>query len=96
MNGRYAGPGAARTVILVTDIVAGLLCLWIALYLLNANPSNDLASWVHSAADWLSGWAHDLFTPSQGWLRTLLNYGLPALVYLFLGHLAAGWVRRVR
>ncbi|WP_327066658.1 hypothetical protein OG500_12610 [Kitasatospora sp. NBC_01250] len=94
MDGRYRGAGAARTVMVVTDVVAGILGLWIVLYLLSANPSNDLAHWVHEAADWLGAWAHDLFTPAQGWLRTLLNYGIPALVYLALGHTLARWLRR--
>ncbi|MFJ4094186.1 hypothetical protein ACIPYS_21615 [Kitasatospora sp. NPDC089913] len=94
MNGRYRGAGTARAVVVLADIVAGILGLWIVLYLLDANPSNDLARWVRGAADWLSTWAHDMFTPSQGWLRTLLNYGIPAVVYLFLGHLAARWLRR--
>lgn len=95
MTRRYRGADTARAVVILTDIVAGILALWIALDLLNANPSNDLAHWVRTAADWLSTWAHDLFTPSQDWLRTLLNYGIPAVAYLLLGHTAANWLRRV-
>ncbi|MFE9425065.1 hypothetical protein ACFYNO_19050 [Kitasatospora sp. NPDC006697] len=94
MSGRYRGAGAARTVMLVADVLAGVLGLWIVLYLLDANPSNDFAHAVRQAADWLSTWARDLFTPSQGWLRTLLNYGIPAVVYLAVGHAVAGWLRR--
>lgn len=95
MSGRYRGAGAARAVMLVADVLAGVLGLWIALSLLGANPSNDLAHAVHEVADWLSTWARDLFAPSQDWLRTLLNYGIPALAYLLIGHIAAGWLRRV-
>lgn len=76
-----------------TDVVAFVLVMWIVLYLLNANPSNDLVHWVHGAADWLSPWARDLFTPPQGWLRTLLNYGIPAVTYLLIGHTLASRVR---
>ncbi|WP_042442627.1 membrane protein [Streptacidiphilus jiangxiensis] len=90
MAGRYGSAGAARSIMVVTDVVAGILGLWIVLYVLDANPSNDFAHWVHSAADWLSAWAHDLFTPSEGWLRTLFNYGIPAVLYLFVGHTLAG------
>ncbi|RAG81014.1 hypothetical protein DN069_35005 [Streptacidiphilus pinicola] len=93
MSSRYRMVGPARAVAVVADIVAGILALWIVLYLLDANPANDFARWVHDAADWLSTWAHDLFTPSEGWLRTLLNYGIPALAYLVLGHLLAGRLR---
>ncbi|MCP2311816.1 hypothetical protein [Kitasatospora paracochleata] len=95
MSGRYRGAGAARAVMLVVDVLAGVLGLWIALSLLGANPSNDLAHTVHEVADWLSTWARDLFAPSQSWLRTLLNYGIPALAYLLVGLVVAGWLRRV-
>ncbi len=94
MKGRHRGAGTARAVMVLADVVAGILGLWIVLYMLNANPSNDLVRWVRGAADWLSTWARDMFTPSHGWLRTLLNYGIPAVVYLFLGHTAARWLRR--
>ncbi|WP_236654638.1 hypothetical protein [Streptacidiphilus anmyonensis] len=78
---------------IVTDVVAGILVLWIVLYVLKANPSNDMAHWIHNAADWLAAWAHDLFTPSEGWLRTLLNYGIPAVAYLLIGHTLASRIR---
>ncbi|MEY9872096.1 hypothetical protein ABH931_001570 [Streptacidiphilus sp. MAP12-33] len=94
MRSRYATAGAARWVLIVTDVVAGILGLWIALYVLDANPSNDLVRWVHGAADWLSAWAHDMFTPREGWLRTLINYGIPAVAYLLLGHALAVRLRR--
>ncbi|WP_042377326.1 hypothetical protein [Streptacidiphilus melanogenes] len=93
MEGRYSAAGAARGVMIVADVVAGILVLWIVLYVLKANPSNDMAHWIHNAADWLSAWAHDLFTPSEGWLRTLLNYGIPAIAYLLVGHTLASRLR---
>ncbi|WP_394817565.1 MULTISPECIES: hypothetical protein [Streptomyces] len=42
----------------------------------------------------LSGWSHNLFTiQSDNW-RTVVNYGLPAAVYLLIGHAVAGRVNR--
>lgn len=85
----------ARVVAVIADVAALILGVWIVMYLLDANRGNELVGWVHNAANWLSGWSRDLFTPHQGWLRVLLNYGIAAVVYLFVGHLAAGRIRRI-
>ncbi len=95
MARRYGSNEAARTVALIADAAAVVIGLWIALYVLKANPANLLVTWVHHAADWLAAWSRDLFTPAAGWLRTLINYGLAAVVYLLLGHAAAGRIRRI-
>ncbi len=78
----------------VADVMAVILGLWILFALLDANRANDLVTVVHDAASWLAGWSHDLFTMDTDWLRTVLNYGLPAVVYLFIGHSIAGRLRR--
>lgn len=94
---RYSRSGsntAATVIAVVADIAAGILGLWILMYLLDANRANDLVNFVQDAAYWLAGWSHDLFTIDTDWLRVLLNYGLPAVVYLFIGHALAGRVRR--
>jgi hypothetical protein len=62
--------------------------------LLDANQANSLVDFIHRAANWLSGWSRGLFTVHTDWLRTVLNYGLPAVVYLFIGHALAGRVNR--
>ncbi|MGW2324268.1 hypothetical protein ACWC5C_00720 [Streptomyces sp. NPDC001700] len=91
---RYGNNQAATVVMVVADITAVILGLWILFALLDANPANDLVSVVRDAAGWLAGWSHDLFTMDTDWLRTVLNYGLPAVVYLFIGHAVAGRIRR--
>lgn len=91
---RYGNNQAATVVMVVADITAVILGLWILFALLDANPANDLVSVVRDAARWLAGWSHDLFTMDTDWLRTVLNYGLPAVVYLFIGHAVAGRIRR--
>jgi hypothetical protein len=91
---RYGNNQAATVVMVVADITAVILGLWILFALLDANPANDLVSVVRDAAAWLAGWSHDLFTMDTDWLRTVLNYGLPAVVYLFIGHALAGRIRR--
>jgi hypothetical protein len=95
MARHYGGNEAAAFIRLVADIMAIILGLWILMYVLDANRANDLVSFVRDAANWLAGWSQNLFTMDTDWLRVLLNYGLPALVYLFIGHAIAGRVSRL-
>ncbi|MEU3498821.1 hypothetical protein [Kitasatospora cineracea] len=66
---------------------AAILVIWILLDLFGANQDNPLVHWFHSVADWLSGWARGLFTVSHHTGQVLLDYGLPAVVYVALGNL---------
>ncbi|RSS80509.1 hypothetical protein [Streptomyces sp. WAC06614] len=77
---------AARLIVLVADVLALIIVLWIALYLLGANRSNEVVGWIHDAATWLAGWSYDLFTFSREWLQVVVGYGLAAVVYVLIGH----------
>ncbi|MER7372190.1 hypothetical protein [Streptomyces lanatus] len=88
------GRRAALTICTIADVSAGLLGLWIVLYLLDANQGNAFVGFVHGAADLLSGWARDIFTMDTEGLRVILNYGLPAVLYLLLGHGIAARLNR--
>lgn len=77
----------------IADVAAGLLVLWILLSLLGANQGNVFVQFVRDMADWLSGWSQDIFTMENDNVRFALNYGLPAVVYLFIGHGVAGKIR---
>lgn len=92
------GSGQRRTALVVQaigDIAAGFLALWIVLYLLDANRANPFVEFVQGTAEWFGWWAQDIFTMEVEWLRILLNYGLPAVIYLALGHGIATWLRRL-
>ncbi|MET7616167.1 hypothetical protein [Streptomyces sp. NPDC005408] len=92
------GAGADRAALVIhtiADIAAGFLGLWILLYLLEANQGNVFVGFVHGMADWLAGWSQDIFTMETEGLRVFLNYGLPAVIYLLLGHGIAARVRRL-
>lgn len=78
----------------IADIVAAIIGLWILLYVLDANPGNDLVVVVQDAARWLAGWSYDLFTIDTDWVRVLVNYGIAAVVYLAIGHGLAARLRR--
>ncbi|MEV6958710.1 hypothetical protein AB0M97_05820 [Streptomyces sp. NPDC051207] len=85
---------AALMICTIADIAAGFLALWIVLHLLDANQANAFVDFVRGTADWLSGWAQDIFTMDTEALRVTLNYGLPAVVYLLIGHGTAARLHR--
>ncbi|MET9967488.1 hypothetical protein ABZZ80_16585 [Streptomyces sp. NPDC006356] len=93
-NNQATARRAALTICTIADVSAGLLGLWIVLYLLDANQGNAFVEFVHGSADWLSGWAQDIFTMDTEGVRVLLNYGLPAALYLLLGHGIAARLNR--
>jgi hypothetical protein len=96
MSPRYRNSAnqAGTVIAVVADIMAVILGLWILMYLLNANPANDLVQFVHNVAAWLAGWSHDLFTFHEAWARVVAGYGLAAVVYLFAGHAIANRIHR--
>lgn len=92
---RRSGSSTAGIAIqILADVLAGIIGLWVLLYLLEANPANDLVVLLHDAARWLAGWSYDLFPIDEDWLRVLVNYGIAAVVYLAVGHALAVRLRR--
>ncbi|MBM7167350.1 MULTISPECIES: hypothetical protein [Streptomyces] len=91
---RTRGSSAAQIIVVIADVMALILGLWILMYLLDANRANDLVQFVHDVARWLAGWSHDLFTFDEAWARVVAGYGLAAVVYLLVGHAVAGRLRR--
>ncbi|WP_316959573.1 hypothetical protein [Streptomyces sp. TRM68367] len=92
------GSGARRAALVIhsiADVAAVFLGLWILLYVLGANQGNVFVDFVRGVADWLAWWAQDIFTMDTDGLRVLLNYGLPAVIYLLVGHGIATWIRRL-
>ncbi len=78
----------------IADVMALILGLWILMYLLDANRANELVQFIHDVARFLAGWSHDLFTFDAAWARVVAGYGLAAVVYLLIGHALAGRLRR--
>ncbi|MFJ8042493.1 hypothetical protein ACIRBX_18585 [Kitasatospora sp. NPDC096147] len=72
---------------LVAHVLAAILVLWILLDLFGANTGNPVVNWFHHAADWLSAWSRGLFTVNNHTGQTLLDYGIPAVVYVVIGNL---------
>ncbi|MEV5434508.1 hypothetical protein AB0K80_00510 [Streptomyces sp. NPDC052682] len=96
MSPRYrSGSSSAGTVIaVIADVMAVILGLWILMYLLEANPGNELVQFVRDAANVLAAWSRDLFTFDADWARVVFGYGLAAVVYLLVGHAIANRMQR--
>ncbi|MFJ5077749.1 hypothetical protein ACIP8Z_24540 [Streptomyces sp. NPDC088553] len=73
----------------MAHVLVGILVVWIALDLLDANRANTVVGWFHSAADWLAGWSIGLFDVSNHTVQVLLDYGIPAVVYVAIANLVA-------
>ncbi|AUG75873.1 membrane protein [Kitasatospora sp. MMS16-BH015] len=74
-------------ILLLANAAALVLGIWIVLDLVGAHQDKAVVSWFHSAADWLAAWSRGLFSVSSHVGQVLLDYGLPALVYLLIGNL---------
>ena len=84
----------ARIIALVAALVAIVIVLGIAFVVLDANTSNSIVSWIHDAAKFLVGPFDGIFKPGDHKLAVAINWGLAAAVYLFVGRLIAGLLRR--
>ncbi|MFF5634689.1 hypothetical protein [Streptomyces sp. NPDC012825] len=73
----------------VAHVLAGILVVWILMDLLDANRGNTVVGWFHSAADWLAGWSIGLFDVAGHTLQVLLDYGIPAVVYVVIANVIA-------
>lgn len=84
----------ARVVHVVVSVIVLIVVVGILLVLLKANPTNTIVSDVH-------GWARSLASPFDGMfsfhsadLAIAVNWGIAAVVYLFIGGLIARLIGR--
>jgi hypothetical protein len=63
-------------------IVAVVLVIRVVLTVGGANPANGITSFITGWSDRFAWGFQDLFTPTDGKLRVLVNYGLAALCWL--------------
>ena len=95
---RAAGRGlglVARVIVLVASLVFLIIALGILLVVLEANPANAVVQAVTSAAEFLAGPFDGLFTFRDAQLEKAVNWGIAAFVWLIVGALLAGLLRRV-
>ncbi|MFF5264907.1 hypothetical protein ACFY4C_38795 [Actinomadura viridis] len=85
----------ATAVSVATTVVVLVLAVHIVFVAFEANTANDL---VRTTADWAEGLAwqfRDVFQPADPKVEVAVNHGLAALVYLVIGRIAVGLIRRL-
>lgn len=76
-------------------IVAVILVLRVVLTVGGANPNNGITGFVTAWSDPLAWGFKDLFTPSDGKLRVLVNYGVAAIFWLIISSVLVRIIRRL-
>ncbi|WP_309117587.1 hypothetical protein [Saccharothrix sp.] len=88
-----------RVVCAVIDVVcwvfAIVLAVHIFLVIAGANPANGFAQVIESWSAGVSLGLRNLFTPANDALRTLLNDGLAAILWLVIGALLTHLITRL-
>jgi hypothetical protein len=84
----------ARVVNLAARVVAGIIVVGIVLVVLEANKSNEVVNAVLDAARFLVGPFKNIFSLDSHKATTAVNWGIAAVVYLFVGSLIARLLRR--
>ena len=84
----------ARIILLVAAVVVIIIVAGIAFVVLDANMSNSIVSWIHDAAKFLVGPFDGIFKPGDHRLAVAINWGIAALVYLFVARVIVGLLRR--
>lgn len=87
--------GLARIVRTLAGIIALIIVVAIVLFLVGANPSNQIVSAIHDAGAWLAGPFKNLFSIHNAKLAMAVNWGLAALAYLIVGHIIASLLARM-
>ncbi|HEX3592942.1 MAG TPA: hypothetical protein VHV74_25225 [Pseudonocardiaceae bacterium] len=75
-------------------VVVVILVVRVVLTVGGANPHNGITSFVTAWSDRLAWGFKDLFTPADGKLRVLVNYGLAALTWLIVSSILVKIIRR--
>ncbi|PSL45225.1 hypothetical protein B0I31_1272 [Saccharothrix carnea] len=96
------GDGRVRTVRVVCaviDVICWLFAIVLAIHIFlvigGANPANGFAQLIESWSAAVSLGLRDLFTPANEALRTLLNDGLAALLWLLIGAVLTSVISRI-
>jgi hypothetical protein len=83
-----------RVVRLVVTIVVVIIVAGILLVVLKANPANSIVSEVHGWARSLAGPFDGVFSFHNARVAVAVNWGIAAVVYLFVGGLIARLIGR--
>jgi hypothetical protein len=84
----------ARLVQFVLSVVVLIIVAGILLVVLKANPANSIVSEVHSWAHSLAGPFNGMFSFHSANTALAVNWGIAAVLYLFVGGLIARLIGR--
>ena len=84
----------ARVVHLVVTVVVLIIAAGILLVVLKANPANSIVSEIHGWARSLAGPFNSIFSFHNPRVAIAVNWGIAAVVYLFVGGLIARVIGR--
>jgi hypothetical protein len=91
------GVGMLAAVLRVVGLlIVAIIVIHILLTVFDANPANTFAMFVKSAADKLSLGLTNLFLLKNPKVAVGVNYGIAALVWLFITQIVVALLRRVR
>jgi hypothetical protein len=93
---RRVAESAAALVRILAMIICVLLALHIAFVVFRANDGNAIVRTVNDWADWFAWRFRDMFVPKDERVAVLVNYGIAAVVYLIVGRVVSGLIRRIR
>jgi len=85
----------ATAVIIVSVVIAIFLALHIVFVVFEANKDNGIVEFINGWATDLAYGFKDLFVPKDPSIRVTVNYALAAVVYLVVGRILAGVIRRL-
>ncbi|MGW5413746.1 hypothetical protein [Actinomadura geliboluensis] len=92
---RRAVGALATAVSVVTTVVVAVLAVHIVFVAFEANTANDIVRWFGDRATDLCWQFKDVFQPANHKADVAVNYGLAAAVYLVIGRIVVGLVRRL-
>jgi hypothetical protein len=81
--------GAARVIMTIATIIAGILVLDILLVYANANGHNDIVHFFMQVGSFFATPFKHLFTVKGSKQDMLVNWGVAAVVYLIIGGVLA-------
>jgi hypothetical protein len=76
-------------------VVAVILAAHVVFSVFQGNENNAIVAIVSDVANQLAWKFRNLFVPEDDRIRVVVNYGLAAIVYLIVGQMVAGLVRRI-
>lgn len=85
----------ATAVVILSVVIAIFLALHIVFEVFDANKNNGIVEFINGWATDLAYGFKDLFVPKDPAIRVTVNYALAAVVYLVVGRILAGVIRRL-